>query len=741
MSKRTKQTRFADIRDYPKYWAIDLLPAPFLPMTREEMDNLGWDSCDIILVSGDAYIDHPSFCTAIVGRYLELMGFRVGVISQPDWHSTADFMKLGKPNLFFGVTAGNMDSMINHYTADRKIRTDDAYTPNGEAGKRLDHAVTVYTQRLREAFKDVVIVIGGIESSLRRIAHYDYWSDTVKNSILADSKADILVYGNGERPMAEIAYRLSLGESVKDLKDIRGTAIMVNDALDDYYGVDFRNVAKPNAIDPQVFANPYNTECTKHNKQSNLTIDFIKEENKNIDDCSNTQDNSPKDNLAPKKLEDRLNYERSVKPYVKEHNLEYILLPGADKVKNDKLLYAHAASILLHETNPYCARALMQKHGERYVWVNPPAWPLSEEEMDYVYAIKYQRAPHPIYEGKEIPALEMIKTSVSLMRGCFGGCSFCSIVAHEGKFIQSRSQSNVLEEIEEIKNKTPGFTGVISDLGGPSANMYKLGCTNEKARNVCRKVSCLYPEPCKFLKTDHSELIALYKSARELPYIKKVLVASGVRIDLALLDKRYVKELIMHHVGGYLKIAPEHTEPEVLEMMLKPKVDIYYRFKALFDSYTQAANKKQYLIPYFMASHPGSTILSMIKLALWLKKNGFRVDQVQNFYPTPMAGATTMYYTNINPYNHITPQSKEEVFVVKGEIARRVQKAILRYHDSANFKLIREVLRDLQLDYLIGRNKEALVPPEDHKGMGKNTLPKVKNVKILQNRKVGKNKR
>ncbi|MGN1393086.1 MAG: YgiQ family radical SAM protein [Succinivibrionaceae bacterium] len=691
--------RFEDIRDYPKYWAYDLTPAPFLPMSKKEMDLLGWDSCDIIIVTGDAYIDHPSFCTAIVGRYLESFGYRVGVISQPDWHSKDAFMELGRPNLFFGVNAGNMDSMINHYTADKKIRTDDAYTPNNIAGKRPDRAVTVYSQRIREAYKDIPVIIGGIEASLRRIAHYDYWSDTVKNSVLADSKADILVYGNGERPLAEIAYRLSLGESVKTIQDVRGTAVMVKDALPEWFGIDERSVDHSAVITPLPKINPYCVGCSQ--------------------------------------LDERINYQEKSKPKVKTHDLEYIILPSAEKVKQNNLLYAHAARIFIQETNPECARALMQKHGERYVWVNPPTGVLTTEELDYVYALPFKRIPHPIYNGQEIPAYEMIKNSVSIMRGCFGGCSFCSIVAHEGKRIQSRSQESILTELSEISEKTPGFTGVISDLGGPSANMYMLGCTNENARKVCRKPSCLYPEPCKYLNTDHSKLIELYRAARSLPFIKKILVASGVRIDLALLDKRYIKELVMYHVGGYLKIAPEHTVESVLRYMLKPNTSVYYKFKELFESYSSSASKKQYLIPYFMASHPGSTLESMVKLSLWLKKNDFKVDQVQNFYPTPMAGASTMYYTGINPYEEITSKTVPSIFSAKGEISRRTQKAILRYHDSANYKVIRDVLLELKLDHLIGRTKDCLVPPAER---GEYTKKYV-NTNFRMKNKVDTNKR
>lgn len=692
--------KFEDIRDYPKFWAQDLVPAKFLPMSREEMDELGWDSCDIIIVTGDAYVDHPSFCTAIVGRYLESFGYRVGVISQPDWRSKDDFMKLGRPNLFFGVNAGNMDSMINHYTADRKIRTDDAYTPNNVAGKRPDRAVTVYSQRIREAFKDIPVVIGGIEASLRRMAHYDYWSDTVKNSVLVDSKADILVYGNGERPLAEIAYRLSMAESVKNIKDIRGTAVMVHDALPNWVGIDSRSFSKASLIEP--YANPYNPQCQKVKNIDSKENEFIQ------NDLETDNDNNV---IKFKLLDERINYTASCKPKLKTHELEYILLPNADKVKQDKKLYAHAHNIFINETNPECARALMQKHGERYVWINPPSFVLTTDELDYIYALPFTRIPHPSYEGMEIPAYEMIKTSVSIMRGCFGGCSFCSIVAHEGKRIQSRSEESILNELEEIKEKTDGFTGVISDLGGPSANMYKLQCNNEKARKVCRKPSCLYPEPCQHLETDHSPLIALYRKARELPFIKKILVASGVRIDLALLDKRYIKELVMHHVGGYLKIAPEHTEKEVLSLMLKPSTDVYYRFKELFDSYSSTAKKVQYLIPYFMSSHPGSDYNSMIKLAQWLKRNDFKLDQVQNFYPTPLAGASTMYHTGFNPYEYIDNKSEPTVYAAKGEIARRTQKSILRYHDKVNHKVIREVLTELGLTELIGMRKECLVPP------------------------------
>ena len=693
-----------DIRTYPKF-RKNHVPAPFLPMSRKEMDRLGWDSCDIIIVTGDAYIDHPSFCTSIVGRYLESFGFRVGVISQPDWHSKDAFTVLGRPNLFFGVNAGNMDSMINHYTADRKIRTDDAYTPGNVAGKRPDRAVTVYTQRIREAFKDIPVVIGGIEASLRRLAHYDYWSDTVKNSVLPDSKADILVFGNGERPLAEIAMRLTSGESVKDIKDVRGTAVMVKKALPGWVGIDSTAVDTPGYIEPE--PNPYCVMCdtggtkalgpSDRAENAGPSGDIDGSESGAVIKISNGQDEAVKKVSLDKKL----------------HENEYILLPSAQTVKQDKKLYAHVRRIFIRECNPECARALVQQHGERFVWVNPPTFPLSSAELDYVYALPFRRQPHPSYKGMEIPAFEMIKNSVSIMRGCFGGCSFCSIVAHEGKRIQSRSEESILNELREISEKTPGFTGVISDLGGPSANMYGLGCTDARMRSLCRKPSCLYPTPCRFLNKDHSRLIQLYRDARALPFIKKILIASGVRIDLALFDVNYIKELVTHHVGGYLKIAPEHMAPEVLELMLKPDEKVYYDFKKLFDRYCNEAGKKQYIIPYFMSSHPGSTLSSMIHLAVWLKRNDFKVDQVQNFYPTPMSGASAMYYTGFNPYRPITGSTEPDVFVAKGDVARRRQKAILRYHDPLNFETVREALIELNMPEFIGRGPNALVPPFD----------------------------
>ncbi|MGI2260602.1 YgiQ family radical SAM protein [Shewanella sp. GXUN23E] len=681
---------------YPKYWAECYGTAPFLPMSRKEMDKLGWDSCDIIIVTGDAYVDHPSFGMAVIGRMLEAQGFRVGIISQPDWSSKEDFMKLGKPNLFFGVTAGNMDSMINRYTADRKLRHDDAYTPDNEGGKRPDRAVTVYTQRCKEAFKEVPVIIGGIEASLRRLAHYDYWSDKVRRSVIFDAKADILIYGNAERPLVEVAHRLAGGESAAQLTDIRGTAVIVKQPLPEWRGMDSRKLDQLHKIDP--IPNPYGADdvgCQNLSGPSDVKI-F--------------------DNDAPKPI--------SVQPpKPKPWEKCYVMLPAYEKVAEDRYLYAHASRVMHQETNPGCARALYQANGDRAVWVNPPAWPLNMDEMDAVFDLPYQRIPHPAYGKAKIPAYDMIKTSINIMRGCFGGCSFCSITEHEGRIIQSRSQDSIIREIKEIQDKVPGFTGVISDLGGPTANMYRLGCSSEKAEKTCRRLSCVYPSICGHLNTDHKHTIDLYRAARDVPGIKKVLIASGVRYDLAIEDPRYVRELAKYHVGGYLKIAPEHTEEGPLSKMLKPGMGTYDKFKELFDRYSKEAGKQQYLIPYFIAAHPGTTDEDMVNLALWLKGNRFKLDQVQNFYPSPMANATAMYHTELNSLKNVKHNS-EQVSVPKKGRQRRLHKALLRYHDSAGWPLIREALEAMGKQYLIGHGPECLVPPEgrnDGKGWGQKT--------------------
>ena len=670
--------------DYPKYWAECFGPAPFLPMSREEMDLLGWDSCDIIIVTGDAYVDHPSFGMAIIGRLLEAQGFRVGIISQPDWQSKEAFMQLGKPNLFFGVAAGNMDSMINRYTADRKIRSDDAYTPGGKAGSRPDRASLVYSQRCREAFRDVPVVLGGIEASLRRIAHYDYWQDKVRHSLLLDAKADILLYGNAERAVVEIAQRLSRGEDIQSITDIRGTAFLRRDTPQGWFELDSTRIDRPGKVDKII--NPYvNTQDTSA--------------------CAVEQAKGPADEGEEEGVQvvqllphPRLERDRTV-----------IRLPSYEKVKGDPVLYAHANRVLHLETNPGNARALVQRHGEKDVWFNPPPIPLTTEEMDYVFGLPYARVPHPAYGDAKIPAYEMIRFSVNIMRGCFGGCTFCSLSEHEGRIIQNRSHDSIIREIEEIRDKVPGFTGVISDLGGPTANMYRIACKSPEIEASCRKPSCVYPGICENLNTDHSSLIGLYRKARELPGVKKILIASGLRYDLAVESPEYVKELVTHHVGGYLKIAPEHTEQGPLTKMMKPGIGSYDTFKRLFEKYTKEAGKKQYLIPYFIAAHPGTSDEDMMNLALWLKTNDFRADQVQAFYPSPMATATAMYHSGKNPLRKVTYKS-DAVSSVKGERQRRLHKAFLRYHDPKNWPLLREALQAMGRADLIGNGKQHLIP-------------------------------
>lgn len=705
-------TEARPLNQYPLYWAECFGRAPFLPMSREEMDVLGWDSCDIVLVTGDAYVDHPSFGMAIVGRLLEAQGFRVGIISQPDWSDASAFTTLGKPNLFFGVTAGNMDSMINRYTADRKIRSDDAYSPDDIGGKRPDRSTLVYSQRCREAYTDVPLVIGGIEASLRRIAHYDYWQDKVRRSILADAKADLLVFGNGERAIVEIAHRLAAGESILTLRDIRGTAFPIKDLPEDWQVIDSSNVDKPGRIEQPI--NPY-AEVSEQSVQQQSYKE--KRQSRSV-----RVDLPTKPARVRQKLKDRLK--------------TVIRMPSYDMVSRDPVLYAHANRVLHMETNPGNARALIQNQGGRKIWFNPPALPLSTEEMDFVFDLDYSRVPHPAYGNARLPAYEMIRFSVNIMRGCFGGCTFCSITEHEGRIIQNRSEDSIIREIEEMRDKVPGFTGVVSDLGGPTANMYRIACKSKQIEAACRRPSCVYPGICENLNTDHSDLIRLYRRARGLKGVKKVLIGSGLRYDLAVESPEYVEELVTHHVGGYLKIAPEHTESGPLSKMMKPGIGSYDKFKALFEKFSKKAGKKQYLIPYFIAAHPGTTDEDMMNLAVWLKQNGFRADQVQNFYPSPMASATTMYHTGKNPLKRVTKLS-EEVDVVKGEKQRRLHKAFLRYHDATNWPLLREALKRMGRSDLIGNGKNHLIPTWQPSGDNNYTSPRRKN--STQHKKLTKN--
>ncbi|KAB8065165.1 YgiQ family radical SAM protein [Janthinobacterium violaceinigrum] len=663
--------------------------APFLPMSRAEMDALGWDQCDVILVTGDAYIDHPSFGMALVGRLLEAQGYRVGIISQPDWLSADAFRILGKPRLYYGVTAGNMDSMVNQYTADRKIRSDDAYTANAEPNKRPDRAVTVYAQRAREAYPDVPIVIGSIEASLRRIAHYDYWSDKVRRSVLPDSKADLLIFGNAERALVDLTHRLAAGEAIKDIRDLRGTAFMVPSGWlpgDDWGVHNSTRVDVPGKIDPHY--SPY--EMVQEDKTA----------------CATENASKSAEVIKPIRIMSR---EERLAMAKEKHDKTVVRLPAYDVVKDDPVMYAHASRVFHLESNPGNARAMVQAHGERDVWLNPPPLPLAMDEMDGVYDMNYARAPHPSYGKAHIPAWEMIRFSVNIMRGCFGGCTFCSITEHEGRIIQSRSEPSILREIEHIRDKTKGFTGTISDMGGPTANMYRLACKEKEIEVSCRRLSCVYPSICVNLGTDHSKLISLYRKARAIPGIKKVLISSGLRYDLAVRSPEYVKELVTHHVGGLLKIAPEHTEEGTLSKMMKPGIGAYDEFKEMFDRFSLEAGKKQYLIPYFIAAHPGTTDLDMLNLALWLKKNNFKLDQVQTFMPTPMAMATTMYHTRKNPLRKVTADSEVVETARSGKI-RRTHKAFLRYQDPANWPILREALVNMGRGDLIGNGDKHLIP-------------------------------
>ena len=675
------------IFSHRQYWAECFGTAPYLPTSREEMDALGWDSCDIIIVTGDAYVDHPSFGMAVIGRVLEAQGFRVGIIDQPDWQSAEPFKALGQPNLFFGVAAGNMDSMINRYTADRRLRHDDAYSPDNVGGKRPDRAVIVYAQRCREAYKDSPIVVGSIEASLRRIAHYDYWSDKVRRSILMDSRADLLLYGNAERAIVDLAHRLSRGESISSIRDLRGTAYIADAVPNGWTVVDSSHVDQPGKIDP--ITSPYvdtsaDPACKTEQKAAAAPVDEV--QTVTIIDPRDAR----KSGAAPDKT--------------------VIRLPAYETVKSDPVSYAHAARVLHLETNPGNARALVQAHGDKEIWLNPPPIPLTTEELDWVFERPYQRLPHPKYGSAKIPAYEMIRTSVNIMRGCFGGCSFCSITEHEGRIIQSRSQDSIVREVEKIRDTTPGFTGVVSDLGGPTANMWQLTCKSEAIEKSCRRLSCVYPGICKNLNTDQTPLIDLYREVRAVNGVKKVLIASGLRYDLAVETPEYVKELVTHHVGGYLKIAPEHSEDSPLSKMMKPGMGSYDRFKAMFDKYSKQAGKEQYLIPYFIAAHPGTRDEDMMNLALWLKQNGFRADQVQAFYPSPMANATAMYYSGKNPLRKVTRKS-EEVFSAKGLKQRRLHKAYLRYHDPEGWPSLRASLLAMGRKDLIGYGKKHLVPP------------------------------
>ncbi len=591
-----------------------------LPMTRAEMLSRGWNEVDIVFVTGDAYVDHPSFAMALLGRLLESEGFRVAILSQPDWHNCHAWRAFGRPRLFFAISAGNMDSMINHYTANRKVRNDDAYSPGGAIGRRPDRATLAYCQRAREAYRGVPVIAGGVEASLRRLSHYDYWSDKVRRSIIMDCKADLLVYGMGERGIVELAQRMAAGQTVRELRDMRGVVYRLG---------------------------------------------------------------------------------ASETPPASEH--ETIELPSYEEVAADNWAFAEMTKISHNETNPHNARRLVQRHDRECIVANPPALPLSQTEMDRVYGLPYTRKPHPSYGKAAIPAYEVVKDSVQIMRGCFGGCTFCSITAHEGRIIQSRSQESILAEIRQM-TADPQFKGVVSDIGGPTANMYEMRCTRPEVEAKCRRLSCVHPTVCKLLGTDHGPLVQLMKAAREEPGVKKVLVASGIRMDLARRSPEYMRELATHHVGGHLKVAPEHTDSEVLALMKKPGVDDFQKFDAAFQKASKKAGKKQFLVPYFIASHPGSTLDSMIDLALFLKRNHYQPDQVQDFIPSPFDIAACMYRTGLDPF------TKKPVHIARYLSDRKLQRALMQFFKPENYFEVRKALEQAGRQDLIGSGCDCLIP-------------------------------
>jgi len=624
-------------------------------MTPAEVAARGWNAVDVVFVTGDAYVDHPSFAMALLGRVLESEGFRVVILSQPDWRSCDAWRTFGCPRVCFAISAGNMDSMLNHYTANRKVRNDDAYSPDGKRGRRPDRATAAYCQRAREAYKGVPIVAGGIEASLRRLAHYDFWSDKVRRSILLDAKPDLLVYGMGERPLTEIVGRLAAGESVRDLRDIRGVAYRLG-AKEKELGIGDRGLEKEDAM-------------SSATNRSGATC------------VSNPRSPIPNPSFPAT-----------------------IVLPDYEEVSADKAAFAAMTRIIHEETNPYNARRLVQYHGREAVVVNPPAWPLAQEEIDRVYGLPFTRRPHPSYAGRRIPAFEVVKDSIQIMRGCFGGCAFCSITVHEGRIVQSRGEESILEEIRRIAEQ-PGFSGTLSDLGGPTANMYRMNCSRPEAREKCRRLSCLHPEICPLLTTDHGPLIQLLKAARRQPGVKRALVASGIRMDLALRGPAYIRHVARHHTGGLLKVAPEHSDPEVLCWMKKPPIEDYEAFAKQFCREAAAVGKQQFLAPYFIAGHPGSDLSAMIDLAVYLKRHGLRPDKVQDFIPGPMDIATCMYYTGLDP------QSGEPVYVAHGTRERRMQRALLQFFKPENYLDVREALRQANRLDLIGDGPECLIPP------------------------------
>jgi uncharacterized radical SAM protein YgiQ len=603
----------------------------FLPTTREEMAARGWDAIDVLIINGDAYVDHPAFGGALIGRFLEARGFRVGMIAQPDWRDTTDLLRMGVPRVMVGITAGNLDSMLNKLTAQKKVRAEDQYSPGAKTGMRPNRAATVYANLARQAFPGVPIVLGGIEASLRRIAHYDYWSDSVRRSVVLDSKCDLLIFGMGERPVWEVARRLRDGEKVREIRDVRGTAFAMRKG-------EWESLPK-----------------SRH---------------------------------------------------VTDH--QTLFLPSYEEVTASKEAFAEMSRAFQYETNPGNGRPMVQPHGAEAVYFNPPAVPLDTPEMDALYDLPFTRTPHWSYDAP-IPAYETVKHSIVTMRGCFGGCTFCSITEHEGRRISSRSAESILREVRTLR-RMEGFAGVISDLGGPTANMYEMRCKDEKIEDACRRLSCVHPDICENLLTDHGPLLQLMKRVRQEDGVKKVFLASGVRYDLAERSPAFIKELALHHTGGQLSVAPEHSKKEVLDKMKKPAVESYERFEEQFQCASEGAGKNQFLVPYFISGHPGSTLGDMVDLALWLKARDMRPRQVQDFIPTPMSIATAMYHTGLDPL------SRTPVYTARDLHEKQLQKSLIMYWDPTWHDLAREALTKAGRRDLIGSGPKCLVPPAEGKG-------------------------
>jgi len=642
-------------------------PAP-LPMNMEEARRRGWEEIDVVFVTGDAYIDHPSFAMAILGRVLEACGFRVGIIAQPDWRGCEPWKEFGRPRLFFAISAGNMDSMINHYTANRKVRNDDAYSPGGLIGLRPDRATLAYCQRAREAYKGVPIIAGGVEASLRRLAHYDYWSDTVRRSILLDSKADLVAFGMGETLIVDIAGLLAEGKSITELRDLRGVAYALG-------AEESRKLRESMPLSP----------CDAESAWVDCRLPIV--------DCRLEGGNERVS--SGDSVQSRIGNQRS-------RINDFVELPSFEAVRSDKLAFAEATRLIHMETNAYNARPLVQWHDKQAVICNPPRLPESREAMDFFYDLPYTRKPHPRYIDP-IPAYQVVKDSVVIMRGCFGGCTYCSITTHQGRIIQSRSKESILREIKTMA-ADGFFKGVVSDLGGPTANMYEMRCVRPEIEAICRRLSCVHPKICPLLGTDHGALIDVMRESRRQKGVKKVFVASGVRMDLARLSPEYMRELAAHHVGGHLKVAQEHNDDKTLALMKRPSPETFQDFDRKFRRESKKAGKEQYLVPYFISAHPGTDVNAMIELAVFLKKNGYKPEQVQDFIPAPFDIAACMYHTGLDPI------TKKKVYVARHLGDRKVQRALMQFFKRENYYAVRRALLEAGRGDLIGGGCDCLIP-------------------------------